>query len=337
MRSNIAWRNWPVNPPDPALRFEEHLEQCVRNAQAGAHVAELLDYHFGFGTHGPARRGKRLRPQMVVRVAAQEGGAMDGALDAAAAIEILHNYSLVHDDIEDRDELRHGRATMWSRYGLARALNAGDEMCAISFLTLAQAERLHGAPRTLAMIVALHRAHRVMCDGQAADLAFEGQASVALADYQTMIACKTAALFGAACELGAYCGEADAQAVTGYRELGEAFGMAFQIRDDAMGIWGTADATGKTVTHDIARRKWTFPVVWALAQAAGPSRSIVADAYADGGAIPSGEAARVVAALDEMGAREAARQAIAEHLGRIERHRASPVGEFLLQSLGNTF
>jgi geranylgeranyl diphosphate synthase type I len=293
----------------------------------------LLDYHFGYGNHGPARRGKRLRPQLVMRVAAQEGAGVDAALDAAAAIEILHNYSLVHDDIEDRDELRHGRPTLWSRFGLAQALNAGDAMCAISFLTLARAQREHSAARTLSMIVALHGAHRVMCDGQAADLTFEGQALVSQADYETMIAGKTAAMFGAACELGAYCGGADDGAAASYRELGAAFGMAFQIHDDVMGIWGSADATGKTVAHDIARRKWTFPVVWALAQVPSTARSTIAQAYAGGGAIEASQASLVVEALDELGAREAARRAIAEHLERIERHRSGAVGDFLLKSL----
>jgi geranylgeranyl diphosphate synthase type I len=337
MRSSTAWRNWPVNPPDPALRFEEHLADCIESAQTGAHVSELLDYHFGYGAYGPARRGKRLRPQMVMRVATQEGASLDAALDAAAAIEVLHNYSLVHDDIEDRDELRHGRPTLWSQFGLAPALNAGDAMCAISFLVLARAQRLHTAERTLAMIVALHRAHRVMCDGQAADLAFERQTSVGLAEYETMIAGKTAALFGAACELGAYCGGSDSDVAAGYRDLGEAFGMAFQIQDDAMGIWGTEDTTGKTVAHDLVRRKWTFPVVWALGQAPGSARSAVAGAYASGDAIVPDHALRLADALAEMGAREAARHAIAKHLERIERHRAGPVGNFLLEFLGSTF
>lgn len=274
---------------------------------------------------------------MVMRVATQEGASLDAALDAAAAIEVLHNYSLVHDDIEDRDELRHGRPTLWSQFGLAPALNAGDAMCAISFLTLARAQRIHTAERTLAMIVALHRAHRVMCDGQAADLAFERQTSVGLAEYEAMIAGKTAALFGAACELGAYCGQADADVAAGYRELGEAFGMAFQIQDDAMGIWGTADATGKTVAHDLVSRKWTFPVVWALGRPTGAARSAVAAAYADGGEITPDRAVGLADVLEEMGARKAVRQSIAKHLERIERHRAGLIGDFLLESLGSTF
>ncbi|HEY5256772.1 MAG TPA: polyprenyl synthetase family protein [Candidatus Baltobacteraceae bacterium] len=293
----------------------------------------MLDYHFGYGRYPANRRGKRLRPQLVLRVAADLGADAARALDAAAAVEILHNYSLVHDDIEDRDELRHGRPTLWAQFGVAQALNAGDAMCAISFLTLARAHAELASQSVLHMIVALHRAHRVMCDGQAADLRFEGEPLVGLAEYEAMIAAKTAALFGAACELGAYCGGADGDAAAGYRELGAAFGMAFQIRDDVLGIWASADATGKTAANDIARRKWTFPVVWALGQEPGTARSAVASAYAGGGPIPADAAARVVAALEELGAREAARRAIAEHLGRIERYASGAVGDFLRESL----
>ena len=106
----------------------------------------MLQYHFGYGKHGPARRGKRLRPTMVARACESAGGVLDDALDAAAAVELLHNYSLVHDDIEDSDRFRHGRPTLWSVYGIAQAINAGDAMCAISFLTLTHSgERSAGA------------------------------------------------------------------------------------------------------------------------------------------------------------------------------------------------
>ncbi len=293
----------------------------------------MLFYHFGYGPHGPSRRGKRLRPRLLMIVAQALGASIEEALDAAAALEMLHNYSLVHDDIEDRDELRHGRRTLWSVYGVAQAINAGDALCAVSFLTLACAVRHHPADRVLAMVDALHAAHRIMCDGQSLDIAFETAAQVDLDTYERMIACKTAALFEAACALGAYCGGADAAAIAAYRSLGRAFGMAFQIRDDVLGIWADQDATGKIAGNDIARRKWTFPVVWALAQPQSRPHDVVREAYAGGAPLQPGEVARVVAALDQLGAREAAGRAIAEHVGVLEAHSGAQVREFLLGSL----
>jgi geranylgeranyl diphosphate synthase type I len=304
------------------------LERCIRSgATFSPQLSDLLDYHFGYGAHGPARRGKRLRPTMIVRIAADEGAPSEDAMDAAAAIEILHNYSLVHDDIEDRDELRHGRRTLWSLYGVAQAINAGDAMCALSFLALARAR--HPAERVLEMVRVLHEAHATMCDGQALDLQFESAARVDLEAYRAMIAGKTSSLFGAACELGALCAGLDAERVGQYRELGRAYGLGFQIRDDVQGVWGQADLTGKVAANDVARRKWTFPVVWALDGAPSEARTRVAEAYALGRPLESAEVERVVDALGILGAREAADRAAAEHLAVIERYAKAGVRAFM--------
>ncbi|MEO9171378.1 MAG: polyprenyl synthetase family protein, partial [Candidatus Baltobacteraceae bacterium] len=292
--------------------------------------------HFGYGEHGPSRRGKRLRPQIVLRTALGLGGEIDSALDAAAAVEILHNYSLVHDDIEDRDELRHGRRTLWSVYGIAQAINAGDALCAISFLTLLKSAGRLPDQRVVAMVEVLHEAHRVMCDGQSLDLQFESATGVALEAYYRMIACKTAALFEASCFLGAHCAQANPSAVRACGELGRAYGMAFQIRDDVLGIWASSDATGKIVANDIARRKWTYPVVWSLDQPASPARSAIARAYASGRELDAAEIETVVSALDDLGAREAARRAVAEPMAVVEGHSDLALRAYLLGTLAQT-
>ncbi|HEY1882292.1 MAG TPA: polyprenyl synthetase family protein [Candidatus Cybelea sp.] len=294
----------------------------------------MLLRHFGYGRYGPARRGKRLRPQMVMRVATCEGAPLEHALDAAVAVEIFHNYSLVHDDIEDRDELRHGRPTLWSQYGIAAAINAGDAMCALSFLSLEQAAAHLEAGRVLEMLALLHEAHAVMCEGQSLDLHFESERSVDLPAYYRMIECKTAQLFDASCRLGAYAAGCDPAAIAGYGDVGRAYGMAFQIRDDVAGIWSTLGETGKMAGSDIARRKWTFPVVWAISQPPCAARTAVVEAYASGSSLDAPAVGRVVEALDELGAREAATQTAAEHVGVIERHRNGELREFLAGTLG---
>lgn len=314
-------------------RFEQHLEGLIRDYRGSKELADMLFYHFGYGEYGPARRGKRLRPKLLLHVALAEGGELRGALDAAAAVEILHNYSLIHDDIEDGDELRHGRRTLWSVYGIPQALNAGDALCAISFLVLTNATGYHSQERVLKMVRALHEAHATMCDGQTLDLAFERARSVDLAQYRRMIGAKTAALFGASSELGALCGPCEAQTVREYRELGRAYGLAFQIRDDVQGVWGSLDATGKVVAHDIARRKWTFPVVWALSRPQNAATRRIGQAYEQGSSLDPRQVAEVIEALDDLGAKEAAADAVAEHLSVVERHPAASVRDFLLQSL----
>lgn len=296
----------------------------------------MLLRHFGYAPYGPARRGKRLRPQMVLRVAAGEGAPVENAIDAAVAVEIFHNYSLVHDDIEDRDELRHGRPTLWSAYGVARAINAGDAMCALSFLSLEHAAAHLESPRVLAMLALLHEAHAVMCEGQSLDLYFESQPTVDLPGYYRMIECKTAQLFDASCRLGAHAAGCDDAKIAGYGAVGRAYGMAFQIRDDVSGIWSTVNETGKTVAADIARRKWTFPVVWAIGQPPSASRTAIAEAYARGDALDPASVDRIVDALDTLKARDAATEAAAVHLAVLERHPNRELREFLAGSLGLT-
>ncbi|HTA39649.1 MAG TPA: polyprenyl synthetase family protein [Candidatus Acidoferrales bacterium] len=290
----------------------------------------MLLCHFGYGKHGPARRGKRLRPQMVMRVALGEGAPLERALDAAVAVEIFHNYSLVHDDIEDGDRLRHGRPTLWSAYGVPHAINAGDAMCALSFASLTSASSVLDGERVLAMLMVLHEAHAIMCEGQSLDLRFESERHVDLTAYHRMIACKTAELFSASCRLGAHAAGCSDAAIAAYGDLGRAYGMAFQIQDDVHGVWSSADATGKVSGVDIARRKWTFPIAWAIAQPPSPSRDAVASAYAQGRPLERQEVDQVIEALERLGAREAAQSALAEQLAVVERHPNRELRGFLL-------
>ncbi len=273
----------------------------------------MIRYHFGYAADqsgGP--RGKRLRSRLLLHVVASEGARLEDGLDAAAAVEILHNYSLVHDDIEDGDAVRHGRETVWSRYGSAHGINTGDTMCAISYLTL-----LEGAwppARIAEMTRRLHGANLAMCAGQARDLAFERLDTVTEDEYLAMIDGKTAALFAVACELGALAAGCDATRAGEYATLGRAFGRAFQLQDDALGVWGLSGATGKPSGADLARRKWSYPIVWALGQPPSAERTIVAERYASGNALTPGDVADVTAALDAMGADAATELAVKRHL-----------------------
>jgi geranylgeranyl diphosphate synthase type I len=273
--------------------FEEYLERVLDDAAAHNANGALIREHFGLGDP-TAKRGKRLRPRILLAVAESEGADGSPALGAAAALELLHNFSLIHDDIEDGDEMRHGRPTLWARHGIPAALVAGNAMSALAYITLIDGSSSLPSSTVVLMERCLQQAHFRMCEGQSFDIGFETATFVTFEEYVRMIEGKTAALLRAACELGALAA------------VGRAYGLAFQVRDDVLGTWGRTAETGKPSGADIRRRKWSFPVTWALSGPPSADRSIVADAYATIGSLGDDHAARVIAALERLGARDAA-------------------------------
>jgi geranylgeranyl diphosphate synthase type I len=294
-------------------QFESYLEAVLDGAAPSDPNGPLIREHFGIGD-STAKRGKRLRPRILLAVAESEGTDGTAALGAAAALELLHNFSLIHDDIEDGDEMRHGRPTLWARHGIPAALIAGDAMSALAYLTLVDGSRDLSAATLSAMLRCLQRAHFRMCEGQAFDIGFETATFVTFDEYVRMIEGKTAALLAVACELGALAAGAAHERAAAYSRVGCAYGLAFQVRDDVLGTWGRTEETGKPSGADIRRRKWSFPVTWALAQPASPDRTIVADAYATIGVLGYAQADRVIAALERLGARDAADRACLDYI-----------------------
>lgn len=289
-------------------QFEGYLESVLDDAARNDANGPLIREHFGLDDP-KAKRGKRLRPQILLTVAESEGADGTVALGAAAALELLHNFSLIHDDIEDGDEMRHGRPTLWASHGMRPALVAGDAMSALAYLTLVDGSRALPAPAVVEMLRALQEAHFRMCEGQAFDIGFETATFVTFEEYVRMIEGKTAALLAVACELGAWAAGATPERAAAYSSVGRAYGLAFQVRDDVLGTWGRPEETGKPSGADIRRRKWSFPVAWALAQPPSPQRAIVADAYATIGTLDAPHADRVIEALEHLGARDAADEA----------------------------
>ena len=294
-------------------RFESYLESVLDGAAANNANGPLIREHFGLDDPA-AKRGKRLRPQILLTVAECEGGDGTVALGAAAALELLHNFSLIHDDIEDGDEMRHGRPTLWARHGMRAALVAGDAMSALAYLTLVDGSRGLPAETVAAMMRCLQEAHFRMCEGQAFDIGFETATFVTFEEYVRMIEGKTAALLAVACELGAWAAGLTEERAAAYSSVGRAYGLAFQVRDDVLGTWGRTEETGKPSGADIRRRKWSFPVAWALAQPPSADRSIVAEAYARIGGLDNAHATRVIAALERLGARDAADDSCAAYI-----------------------
>lgn len=229
--------------------------------------ARMMYYHMGWINEGEPHlvAGKRIRPTLTMLCTEASGGDWKNSLPFAAAVELIHNFSLVHDDIQDDSPLRRGRATVWKLWGRAQAINAGDALFAYAHIAVQRARNLPLRPVTileafnLIDTTCLH-----LTTGQHFDMAFEQRASVTAEDYLQMIEGKTGSLIATAAECGALAAEVTAETRSHYREFGRHLGLAFQIRDDVLGIWGDAALTGKSVSTDIVTRKKTLPILYGL-------------------------------------------------------------------------
>ncbi|MFN3763642.1 MAG: polyprenyl synthetase family protein [Anaerolineae bacterium] len=252
-----------------------------------------------------------MRPVLCLLCCEACGGDWEQALPAAAAVELVHNFSLIHDDIEDGDSTRRGRPTVWSVWGVPQALNAGDTLFTLAHLALFRLTDRALPPATvLSALQILLTACLRLTEGQFLDLRFEGQDEVSVEDYLFMVARKTAELLSAACELGALIAGAPADVLGRLRAFGYHAGIAFQIQDDILGIWGDPAVTGKPVGSDLRRGKKTFPVLYALGREPH-LRHLLPDA-----ACSSDHLQAAMLLLNRSGAREAAQARVLEEADR---------------------
>lgn len=249
----LAWSRVSV---DPALRTAvDSLPTSMRL---------ITGYHFGWwdecGRATEADRGKAIRPTLVLLAAAAVGGSTAAAVPGAVAVELVHNFSLLHDDVMDGDATRRHRPTAWSVFGVSAAILAGDSLLTLALDVLAATGGV-AADTGLRMLSA---AVQDLVAGQSADTDFENRADVDVTECVRMAENKTGALLGCASALGALLGGGRPQQVELLRGFGLRLGLAFQLVDDLLGIWGDPAATGKPVYSDLANRKKSLPVVAAL-------------------------------------------------------------------------
>ncbi|OXM64512.1 family 2 encapsulin nanocompartment cargo protein polyprenyl transferase [Amycolatopsis vastitatis] len=281
----LAWSRGLV---DPALHTAvERLPEAMRRIAA---------YHFGWAdAHGrpsSADGGKALRPALVLLCAEAAGGDPADAVPAAVAIELVHNFSLLHDDVMDGDTTRRHRATAWTVFGTGPAVLAGDALLSLAFEVLAPG----GAPNARLLSSAV----LALLEGQAADLDFEQRDDVTPGECARMAEGKTAALLGAACTLGATSGQREADR---FGAFGRSVGLAFQHVDDLLGIWGDPAVTGKPVYSDLQNRKKSLPVVTALCSGTDAGADL-ATLYARREPLDEASLARAASLVEAAGGRQ---------------------------------
>ena len=267
----------------PRIDDEMRAVLETRDTAQASHYG-MMHYHMGWAdealrpTASPS--GKHIRPLLCLMACHAVGSDPAVAVPAAAAVEILHNFSLVHDDIEDGDETRRHRPTLWTLWGVPQAINVGDGMFALAYAALLRAypRSSKNAGASLSAECALEAIDcftQVCIDltgGQHLDLSFEDRESVTVADYLRMIEGKTAALIAGSIALGALFGGANSRQAQCLHSFGRNIGLAFQIQDDILGIWGDPAVTGKAAGNDILRRKKSLPLLYALEHPAGSCR-----------------------------------------------------------------
>lgn len=312
----------PLDGPEAAVILERtraSVDPELRSAidSLPAAMRRVARYHFGWehadGTPASGNAGKAIRPALVLAAASALGGsqAQASAVRAAAAVELAHNFTLLHDDVMDRDTTRRHRPTAWTVFGTNDAILAGDALQALALRLLAQDPH----PASSAAAARLASCVVELCEGQQVDTAMErrGPSEVTLDEVLVMAEAKTGALLGCACAVGGLYAGASAADVEALDAFGRQAGLAFQLIDDVIGIWGDPSRTGKPAGADLAARKKSLPVVAALASGT-PAAVELAELYE----VPyeGGDLEPTVLAVERAGGRDWAQAQASERMAR---------------------
>ncbi|MFC9248952.1 polyprenyl synthetase family protein [Streptomyces sp. NPDC057136] len=268
---------------------------------------------------GPGSHGKGVRQALTLLCAEAAGASGEGAVVGAVAVELIHTFSLLHDDIMDGDETRRQRASVWKAYGTGPAVLAGDALFALAVETLADSRNVHSGKAVRHLAGTLNDLVR----GQAEDLMFEsrpwaGPDAVSPQEYRSMAGHKTGSLLGCAAALGAVLAGAPSSTVDALAQAGRHLGVAFQAVDDLLGIWGDPQVTGKPVHSDLRRLKKTYPVLAALATE-GPAARHLVGLLTSADPLDDAAARRAAGLIDEAGGRAATLIEAHHHLDRARR------------------
>ncbi len=250
----------------PEIEKELQGQVSRLDPAATSHFHQMLTYHMGWTGEGAGKEatGKRIRPLMVLLATASAGGDWKSALPASASVELIHNFSLVHDDVQDNSEKRRGRPTVWTKWGVPMAINVGDALFVIAYQAAMDLHKSHPAEIVVRAASILQEACLSLTRGQYLDMSYEERNDLTLEDYWPMVGGKTSALLSACTQIGALLGNAGKEEQEAYRQFGYHLGLAFQVQDDILGIWGDEAITGKSTASDLVEGKNSLPVLYAL-------------------------------------------------------------------------
>lgn len=325
MLSRAARKGAPVSLSGLISQYVPAIDgemRAILDARPALGVYQYMRYHLGWVDEAfrpleeaEARQfgGKRLRPILCILAYRSHREDWERVLPAAAAVELVQNFTLIHDDVEDNDPERRHRPTVWKLWGVPQAINAGSCMQAlVNSAALRLSDVCIPDRSVLDAVQILTRCILDLTEGQYLDISFEGRFDVTLSDYFAMTSRKTGALFEASTHLGALLAGSGDDTIEAWRSVGRSFGLAFQARDDLLGIWEKSEATGKVAAGDIRKRKKSLPVVFALTHAPDEDRQTIRDVFLQPQITPA-DVERVVQVLDGCGARGYCVRVVRQH------------------------
>ena len=283
----------------PAIEKELQDQVARLDAKGTKEFHEMLTYHMGWTGEGSGREatGKRLRPLILLLATASQGADWKTSLPAAAAIELVHNFSLVHDDVQDNSEKRRGRPTVWTKWGVPMAINVGDALFVMSNQAVMDLIKTHPPLTVVLAATILHNTCLDLTRGQFLDMSYEERNDIDIDDYWPMVGGKTSSLLSACTHIGALLGNAGEEEQEAYRQFGFHLGLAFQVQDDILGIWGDETVTGKSAVSDLVEGKNSLPILFGIGK-----KGKFAKRWAQGPITPD-EVKSVAALLEDEGAR----------------------------------
>lgn len=305
--------------PDPFYRYGSDLEAELKSvlSESASPLYVMMRYHMGWVDKRDCPQknygGKRSRPTLCLLACEGVGGDWRSALPAAAAIELVHNFSLIHDDIQDKSHERRDRPAVWKIWGQAQGINAGDAMYALAHLALLRLEQ-RGMPWEKIILASnmLSQTSLQICVGQCLDIDLESNIDINLDSYLEMITEKTASLFECSLYLGSLLGTDNQVQTSHLRSFGRDLGMAYQARNDLLGIWGEKEAVGKSPYTDIRYKKKTLPIIYALQRVEGEDRKKLLNIYRKA-KISAEDVAQVLHILDGLDTRNYTEEVIKQY------------------------
>ena len=306
-----------MQSPQALNRIMELVEPELVNSvkKLSNELLPVIEYHFGWktikGIKAPEDTGKRLRPSLAVLSAEAVGRDMEVAIPGAVAVELIHNFSLIHDDIIDGDKERRHRPSAWTAFSIEDALIAGDALHTLAFQVLLEEntpERVQAARR-------LVDATTTMISGQAADMTFDDLPTISFEECLKMEAAKTGALLGYSSSVGAILSGADENTCNALEVFGYELGLAYQAVDDVLGIWGDPKITGKPAGNDLREKKKSMPVSIVLSANNSDSEKLL-EIFSTKEDLDEEEIVRASALIENAGGREATLEEADKHLKR---------------------